>query len=212
MDIMGAKTVIARPGIAPCIMGLVLLLACAAPLGAQIFVEGGAGWNHVPVQPSTTGRVLEPHGFNLRAAIGKAITPRVRVRVDAFTIQFTDNDNVQVCPYSPDSFPGCGSLQHESSYSGNVSGMTATALVNLDRRGFTYVVGGAGMFFDADVVFKYHYPLRGELRLGVSAGAGLSVPVGPRLRAFAEARWNGPFRSNNIEAPWIVPVTLGLRY
>jgi hypothetical protein len=209
MDITGVGTTATRSGIANGIIGLVFLVTVASPLRAQIFVEGGGGWNYVPLLPSTTGHILQPHGVNLRVAIGRAITPRVRVRVDAFTMQF--NDKVPVYAYLPCISPGCAPAQRESAYSGNISGMTVNGLVNIDSHGFVYEVGGAGLFLDADAVFKYDVPLRSELRLGVSAGAGLTVPLPGRLRVFAEARWNGPFGTRGV-APWIVPITLGLRY
>lgn len=195
--------------IANCIIAVAVFLACASPLTAQTFIEAGGGWNYVPLLPSTTGDALKPHGLNLRAAIGRTITPRVRLRVDAFTLQF--NDKIPVNFYLRCTFPICSTAAHEAAYEGNVSGMAVNALVNMDRRGLFYLVGGAGLFFDADAVFKFDVPLKSELRLGVTAGAGFTVPLGARLRGFAEARWNGPFGSQNL-APWIVPVTLGLRY
>ncbi len=191
------------------LVGLVALIAFASPLPAQIFVEGGGGWNYVPLHPGTTGNVLRPHGINLRVAIGRAITPRVRVRVEAFTIRF--NDEILMYAYQPCASFDCPPVQHEARYEGKIGGAAATGLVNVDRRGVLYMVGGAGLFFDANAVFDFGVPLKSELRLGVVAGAGLSVPIGGRLRGFAEARWNGPF-GNRMVAPWIVPVTVGLRY
>ena len=187
---------------------LVALLACASPVGAQVFVEGGGGWDHVPPHPSTTGSVFRPHGINLRAAVGRVITPRVRARVEAFTIQF--NDRIPVYAYQPCA-SDCAPVDHEARYEGNASGVAATGLVNVDSRGVFYVVGGVGLFFDADAVSRFGASLKRKLRLGVVAGAGLTVPVGARLRAFAEGRWNGPF-GNRAVAPWVVPVTVGLRY
>jgi len=196
-DIIGVSAGAARSAIATCVMALVLLLACASPLSAQIFVEGGGGWNYVPLPPSTTGNVLRPHGFNLRAAIGRSVTPRIRVRVDAFTIRF--NDKIPVYPYQPCSSLDCTPVENKAHYEGNVSGVAATGLVNVDPRGVFYLVGGAGLFS------------ANELHLGVTAGAGLAIPIGARLRAFAEARWIGPFSTRAV-APSIVPITVGLRY
>ncbi len=190
-------------------MAMAVLIALASPLRAQLFVEGGGGWNYVPLHPGTTGNVLRPHGINLRAAIGRAITPRVRVRVEAFTIRF--NDQIMVYEYQPCASFDCAPGDHEARYEGKIGGAAATGLVNVDRRGLFYLVGGAGLFFDANAVFDFGVPLKSELRLGVVAGAGFTVPIGGRLRGFAEARWNGPF-GNRAVAPWIVPVTVGLRY
>ena len=184
---MGVSTRPARRSISNCIAGLVCMLACASPLTAQTFVEGGGGWTYVP-QTASHG------GFNLRAAIGRAITPRVRVRVDAFMIQF--NDEVQVYPNPCPSF-GCGSLQHETHYDGRVSGVAATGLVAIDPHGILYVLGGASHLF------------ANERHLGLTAGVGFTVPVGARLRAFAEARWIA--FSTSYLAPSAVPITVGLR-
>jgi hypothetical protein len=197
LEITGVGTGVARAGISKCMMRLLLLLACASPLRAQTFVEVGGGWNYVPLHPSTTGNVLRPHGFNLRGAIGRVITPRVRVRVDAFTVQF--NDKIPVYPYQPCSSLDCAPVQHEAYYAGSVSGVAANGLVNIDPHGVVYLVGGVGLFS------------ANELHLGVSAGAGLTVPVGLRLRGFAEARWIGPFNRRAV-ASWAVPITVGLRY
>ena len=133
----------------------------------------------------------------MRGAIGRAITPRIRVRVDAFTIEF--NDKIPVYSYQTCSLLNCAPAQHEAHYAGSVSGVVVNGLVNIDPHGIGYLVGGAGLFS------------ANELHLGVSAGAGLTVPVGQRLRGFAEARWIGPF-SNRAVASWVVPITIGVRY
>ena len=70
--------------------------------------------------------------------------------------------------------------------------------MNIDPRGILYLVGGAGLFS------------ANKLQSGLSAGAGLTVPVGRRLRGFAEARWLGPLGSRAV-ASWVVPITIGLR-
>lgn len=174
--------------IASCLMGLALLLASASPLGAQIFVEGGGGWTRVP-QTATHG------GINLRAAIGRALSPRVRVRVDAFMIQFSDK--IPVYPYSCP-FSDCVDVQHATHYDGVINGVAATSLVNIDPRGILYVLGGASHLF------------ANEKHLGLTAGVGLTVPIGVRLRAFAEVRWMA--FSTSYMPPSAVPVTVGLRY
>jgi hypothetical protein len=75
--------------------------------------------------------------------------------------------------------------------------------VNVDPRGIFYVIGGAGLY-------EVYGPAT-ELHLGVSAGAGTAVPVGARLRAVVEAHWHGLLGATS-GSPWLVPVTVGLRY
>jgi len=188
MDIMGVSARPARSSISHCIVGLVFVLACASPLGAQIFVEGGGGWTY-PQQSASQG------GYNLRAALGRAITPRVRVRLDAFMMRF--NDKIPVYPYSCPSFD-CVYVQHETLHEGRVGGVAATGLLNIDPHGILYVLGGATHLF------------ANERHPGLTAGAGLTVPVGVRPRVFAEARWMT--FSTRYFAPRAVQITVGLRY
>jgi hypothetical protein len=168
---------------------LALLLAGASPLGAQVFVEGGGGWTYV--QPSASRG-----GYNLRAAIGRAVTPRVRVRVDAFMIQF--NDKIPVCAYQPSDSLDCSYTQDQALFDGKVSGVAATGLLDIDRRGILYVLGGVTHVF------------ANERNLGVTAGAGLTAPAGVRARVFAEARWMT--FSTRYLAPRAVQLTFGFRY
>ena len=44
-----------------------------------------------------------------------------------------------------------------------------------------------------------------------SAGLGITAPIGPRFRAFAEARGQ-LMVGNGSQPPWLVPITIGFRY
>jgi hypothetical protein len=80
-------------------------------------------------------------------------------------------------------------------------------LASIDSRGLFYVIGGAGLY-DA-------YGDRGNdkagVQVGVSAGAGIAVPVGVRVRAFVEGRYHAML-GGGAQPPWFVPVTVGIRF
>ena len=181
-------------------LGLACLLACAAPARAQRFSEFGGGWNY---SAPATGFKGYSHGYNFRASLGAQLAARVRVRFDAFAGWFDERVPVSVppCPST-----GClgpsPSSRHEMA---SVAGLSANWLVNVDPRGILYGIGGAGLY-DVNTRSKGN-----DVGAGVSAGVGIAVPVGAGLRAFVEARYHVLF-GTTAELPWIVPVTLGIRF
>lgn len=178
-------------------------LACAAvgllvspqPLRAQSFGEFGGGWNYVGPGPDGA---TNTNGFNIRASIGRVVTPRVRLRFDVFVSDF--DRKVQFYPPCP--APGCAHPYYNTESAG-IAGLTANGIVNADSRGIFYVTGGAGLYDS--------YGRRTEIRPGISAGVGVAVPVGTRLRAVVEARWHGLI-GTTAGPSWIVPITVGFRY
>lgn len=176
-------------------IGLGGQLVCAPAASAQTFVEFGGGWNYLA--PASTGNNYV-RGFNIRASVGRQFAPNLRWRIDAFRSEF--DNTVQYVPPCPP--PGCTHLYYEKQ-SVSVTGLTANGLVNVDPRGIFYVIGGAGLYV-ADASSS-------ELHLGVAAGAGIAVPLGARLRAVVEGRWHGLLGATD-GPPWLVPITVGLRF
>jgi hypothetical protein len=176
-------------------IGLGCLLVCARPAHAQTFVEFGGGWNYLAPAPAGDSY---SRGLNIRASIGRQIAPNFRWRIDAFTSQF--DHNVQF--YPPCAFPAC-TRPYYNAQSVGIAGLTANGLMNVDPRGIFYVIGGTGLY-------EVYGPAT-ELHLGVSAGAGIAVPVGARLRAVVEAHCHGLLGATS-GPPWLVPFTVGLRY
>jgi hypothetical protein len=175
------------------------VLVWPTPAGAQTFVELGGGWNYLASAPSGAEYGT---GSNVRASIGWQVAPGFRWRIDAFTSQFDVRTTivqpfVQACPSFGCSGPGYG-FQSE-----RVNGLTANGLVNLDPRGIVYVIGGAGLYDVQTQATEWH--------VGVSAGAGIAVPVATHLRAVVEVRWHGLLGTTS-GPPWLVPITVGLRY
>ena len=171
------------------------VLVSPAPARAQTFVELGGGWNYVAPVPSS---VNYGKGVNVQASIGWQVAPNLRWRIDALTSQFDVKSTVPLpCPSFGCSGPGY-SFQHE-----RVNGLTADALVNVDSRGLLYLVGGAGLYGVTTQTTAWHF--------GAAAGAGIAIPVARHLRAFVEARWHG-LAGVTAGPPWLVPVTVGLRY
>jgi hypothetical protein len=171
------------------------LFVIPAPARAQMFVELGAGLNFVSPVPSG---VSYGSGSNLQASIGWKIEPKIRLRVDVLTSQFDVKATVTPpCPSFGCSGPGF------SFHSESVNGVTANILADVDARGILYLIGGAGLY---DV-----HTQSTERLIGVSAGAGIAVPMGSRLRGVVEARWHGLLGATSGPA-WLVPITVGLRY
>jgi hypothetical protein len=169
-------------------------LVCPASAGAQAFVELGGGWNYV----APVASVASSNGSNVRASIGWQVAPNFRWRIDAFTSQFDAKTALALpCP----SF-GCAASAYIQSE--RVNGLTVNGLVDLDPRGILYLTGGAGLYDVQPRTPEEWHP-------GVSAGAGIALPVAPHLRAVVEARWHGVLGATYGPA-WLVPITIGLRY
>jgi hypothetical protein len=179
-------------------MCVAALLGCLsvfpAAASAQAFVELGGGWNYV----APVASVASSNGSNIRASIGWQVAPNFRWRVDAFTSQF-DARTLLSLPCPSFGCPASAYIQSE-----RVNGLTANGLVNVDPRGILYVIGGAGLYdVQPGTPEEWHF--------GVSAGAGIAVPVSSHLRAFVEARWHGLLGAT-LGPQWLVPITIGFRY
>jgi hypothetical protein len=177
-------------------LGLACLLACPVSARAQSFVEIGAGWNYPAPAPRLDKYAT---GYNIRVSLGGQLGPRGRVRFDALVGWF--DDSRQFFPPCP--APGCTSAYYNG---GNayVAGLLANWLRNVDSRGILYGIGGLGLYdVSAGTSTK--------LAVGASAGAGISVPLGTELSAFAETRFHY-LSDTRGELPFITLVTFGVRF
>ncbi len=175
------------------------LLACPVTADAQTFIEVGGGWSYMA--PAPTGQDFS-RSYSIRASIGQRLSHDVLLRFDAVVNQFGET-----VPYishlnNPGPIGGSSTLYYNRRYNG-VAGLTADAVANLDARGILYVLGGAG-FYDT-------YGGTPRLSTGLSAGAGIAVPIDARLRIFAEARSHFLFGAGE-QPPWVAPITIGLRW
>ncbi len=68
-----------------------------------------------------------------------------------------------------------------------------------------YLIVGASTYY-----YYEHPSAAGVVRMGVSAGAGFSVHVGPP-RLFVEGRYHDLFRAPS-QPTWLVPVVFGMRF
>jgi hypothetical protein len=178
-------------------MAAMCLVAGASPARGQGFYELGAGWNFVASPPASSPNKFTS-GLELRGSIGQVLAPRMRLRFDANAMLFGLEQPIAVpCPSV-----GCPHPFY-TDYTRGVVGLTANGLLSLDPRGIVYVIGGAGVY-DANVYDN-------SLRAGVSAGAGLAIPIGPRHRAVVEAAWHG-LAPAGAGPRWLAPVTVGLRF
>jgi len=171
-----------------------VLLSIAAPARAQRFIEVGAGPSYTVTAPD--GQTYAG-GYNVRVSVGWPLSSRVIFRVDGFLSRFDVKTELnEPCP-----FTGCGPFISHST--GGEGGITANALLNIDPRGIFYVTGGTGLY---DLYFG---PER--IRWGMSAGAGIAVPVGKSVRIFAEAR-DHVLLGGDSGPSKLIPVTLGVRW
>ena len=170
------------------------LVVSAMPARAQTFVGLSGGWNYVAPVPLSASY---SRGWNVQASIGWHVTTNFLWRIDALASQFDITAASQPCPLIGCSGPGY-SFRHEV-----VNGLVANALVNIDSRGLFYLIGGAGLYDVTTQTKAWHF--------GGSAGAGVAIPVAAHLRAVVEARWHGLVGST-VGPPWLVPVTIGIRY
>jgi hypothetical protein len=169
-----------------------------ATASAQMFGELAGGTNYVSTYPSGSAYVS---GSSFRASLGWRIASNFRWRIDVLTNQFDSKDNFAYpCP----SF-GCSPSVHL--HSENVTALTANGLLNVDSRGIFYLIAGAGFYSvnNASVTET-------EQHFGVSAGAGIAIPMGSRLRGVVEARWHGLLGDVAAGPSSIVPITIGFRY
>ena len=148
------------------------LLTIPATVSAQTIVEIGGGWNYPGTGPSTQSYTA---GWTARASVGGQLAPNFLIRVDGIMSQFVTS--VQFLP--PCAFPGCTHAFYNKE-SVSIVGVMANGILNVDRRGIFYLIGGVGAY---DVNAQDH-----DLQVGLSAGAGIAVPLGTRLRAVGEAR------------------------
>lgn len=189
-----------------------LLVAGPFRLHAQTFVEaGGGGWNEVAVARTPIhADANHSDGLNLRASIGRRLAAKFLIRLDAVSNQF----NVRV-PHAQNAIcPAnvvCPSYFYET-HPERANGLLANALVNIDPRGFLYLIGGAGLY-DVDVQVESGVPPidATEWHLGLSGGAGITVPLILHLRFVGEVRWHALYGGTS-GSPWFIPVTVGLRY
>jgi hypothetical protein len=177
-----------------CIAGaLWCLLVAASPARAQSFFEFGGGWDYFAPPPA--GESYN-QSYNLRASLGRQISPRLMMRFDVIVNQYQ--------AHIPVAYPCiCNGPQHVSEM-GGVTGFTGNVLYNLDERGIFYLSAGTG-------IYDTNFGSPAIVSIGVSAAAGVAVPVAPRLRLFAEARDHVLLSTGN-QPPWFAPITIGLRY
>ncbi len=170
------------------------LLVTPSAARAQSFFEFGGGWDYFAPPPPGES-FSEAH--NIRASLGRKVSPHLLMRFDIIANQFQKREPLLApCPY-----PGCtGQL----SQSGGITAFTGNVLFNLDEPGIFYLSAGGG-------IYDTNNRSAAIVNIGVSAGVGVAVPVGVRLRLFAEARDHVLLATGN-QPPWFAPITIGLRY
>ncbi len=198
-------------------LGLALLLACPSAALAQMFYSFGGGLNvtrQVPVGPAGLFQGNTSHGFAAQASVGRQLTRRFGWRLDAFVSRFdltqpSDFAGV-LCVYNPPPGTCCGICPLGSSKGlVNVTGLTASEFVSVLPSAFKlgmYLIGGL------ETDYLYQHPVaEGTVRLGLSAGAGITVPVGDHRQAFVEARYHRLLGAPS-QLTWLAPVTVGLQF
>jgi hypothetical protein len=197
--IIRAHSFIATAGVA---LGLALLGAVPATARAQGFVGVAGGFNFQG--PAPAGEQYT-RGFAVQASVGRHLRPSLALRFDAFASQFADTRGTVIYNL-PCRFPGCGAGTPGFVKPIGVVGVAANGVKTVNPQGTLYVIAGGGAYY------LYRHPsAAGAVRVGVSAGAGVSVPMGSRLRSFVEARYHRMLDAPSLPT-WLVPVTFGIGY
>jgi hypothetical protein len=170
---------------------------CPTRASAQLFGEIAGGSNFVPTLPSGA---TYASGSNFRVSVGWKVAQNFSWRLDAFTSQFDSKDH-QNLPCPTFGCPASAYINDE-----HITGLTANVLLSVDPRGIFYLIGGAGYYNVNNAGLTVIQPL-----FGLSAGAGIAIPMGARLRGVVEARWHGLVGAT-AGPTWLMPVMIGLRY
>jgi hypothetical protein len=198
-------------------LGLALLLACPPAALAQTFYSFGGGLNvarRVPVGPAGLFQGNTSQGFAAQASVGRQLTGRLGWRLDVFVSRFdlTQPSHFAgvMCAYNPPPGTCCGICPLGTSKGPvDVTGLAASEFVNVLPSAFglgMYLIGGV------ETDYLYQHPVaEGAVQLGLSAGAGVTVPVGDRRQAFVEARYHRLLGAPS-QLTWLAPVTVGLRF
>ncbi len=185
-------------------LGVALLLAYTPAALAQTFYGLAGGLNYSGPVPSGDSY---SHGFAVQASVGRQLTRRLGVRLDAFASRFDDSRPMPVCILILQPPPGCSASGFVKPV--GVAGLTANGLVNVTPPGAgigMYLIAGGGAYY------LYQHPnAAGAVRPETSAGAGFTVSVSGRLQVFVEGRYHDLLGAPT-QPTWLVPVTFGVRF
>lgn len=196
-------------------IGLAWLLGSTLTASAQTTFSVGSGLNVARTLPTPypVFRGSTTQGVAIQASVGRQYKGRLGWRIDAFASEFdltqpSDWAGV-MCVANPPPGTCCGicPLSNTKGHVG-LTGISANQFVGLTPQAFLL---GAYLIWGAEVDYFYRHPnAQGTVCLGASAGGGVTLPVGGRLRAFVEARYHGLINAPS-QLGWLVPLTAGLR-
>lgn len=173
------------------------LLGFGGQASAQQFTEIAIGWSGIASQPASA-RDRFRSGPYVRGSIGEPVGPRINLRTDLHVVLF----NLQIPETLPCPSTGCTGAIYDD-HTRVIGGVTESALVDLDRRGFVYLVGGAGLYNAETQVNSFH--------VGAFGGIGIRIPYGSHFRVLAEATWHGLAPESGAPR-WVAPLGVGLRF
>ena len=195
--------------------GLALLLLWPASAPGQTTLSFAGGLNVARTLPGAVPAIhgFTTQGFAIQASVGRPSRGRFAWRIDAFVSQFEMTQYSGwagvMCQQNPPPGTCCGVCPLETA-KGRVGmlGVAANQRVNVSPPAFPI---GMYVIWGVETDYLYQHPTAGSaLRLGVSAGGGLTLPLTSHVRAFVEARYH-----MLVAAPtgptWLVPVTMGLQ-
>jgi hypothetical protein len=183
-------------------VGLAALLAIPAVASAQTFYSIASG---------TEATYPGLRYYSVQGSIGRRISPRLEARVEAFVSHWDEVSHFTGHAMCADPIVDCNRLG-PSHNPGGVGGLAGNALLYIapplhdDPR--AYLIGGVGAYF---------LP---QMRMGLSAGVGCSLPIAPQIRVVLEARYHFlfplnmlfPLNSTFVGTTHLIPVTLGVRF
>ncbi len=181
-------------------LGYALVAALSSQSSAQTFVELGVGPDYATPRSDAASDFYR-NGFTIRASFGREFARHFGLRLDGTLSRF--NQNVQVYPPCPSAPAGCTREYFEPTSSSVVS-LSANALVPVDSRKIFYLVGGAGYYGTRN-------QFASDQHFGISAGAGVAIPITHRWRGVVEGRYHAML--SGLTGPFaVVPITAGFRY
>ena len=177
-----------------------LCLAVLVPsdgIRAQTRVEVGVGPSIFAQRGGSPSGGYPTQG-TVRVSIGEETASQLSWRFDGVASLFDH----QKLYYPPCPSNGCGgpSYLHETN---SVVGVEANALLTFDSRKRFYLLAGTGIYNASITAAEQH--------IGVSAGAGVALPAGARMRVVIDAHWTALLGGGSAPAS-IAPITVGLRF
>ena len=196
-------------------LGVLAVLLATPPLASAQTVFGIASGLDFPRAISTLYDF--PHGyapsFTIQAFGGRQLSRRLGVRFEGAVDQFSfpgGVDGINCGSYPPPPGVCCGLCPANGTEVLEVLQVSMSGVVTVTSPmsgPHVYVLAGGG----PALVRRGHLYGGNVVRLSLSAGAGVAVPVRGRTRVFVEGRFEDLVNGSRYRS-WAVPATVGVQF